>query len=424
MIDQLEQKDEAINRLLKQKMDLFRTIAESVDKGSVISRMSFNYPTYYLPTEDESSNNNKNPLPAGTPVLLKAIEQVTKLSQALRGSRGLSRQPSSVGEESGPRSPSVLPKRSDTFGGFDNGKEPSSPRGNWLNSSQSDSKLVDQSNRLSITSESKRDSGLVDSDILVRRVDSQGSIHKEAWGENETPGSHSPSPTASNSGDSYITLPPEQILSISNLSDLLNSYLSISTQQDTHMEKMQQQLLLIQDKKKKGTNLQEVELRRNHIKQQEQLDELRKQQHQLKTERDQWQKTSERFQKSMSAEKEELEREKAKIQQEKMENDRQRDEIQRAKEEYQREMGRLRDIKRRTQHLDIHTSQSTSSLSSSSSATVNRNNSNNGPDLTELRLSTGDGKAVPMSKAHSSLHSSSTDLGSKAPPSPTYISAS
>uniref|UniRef100_H2YLD9 Uncharacterized protein n=1 Tax=Ciona savignyi TaxID=51511 RepID=H2YLD9_CIOSA len=190
------------------------------------------------------------------------------------------------------------------------------------------------------------------------------------------------------------------------------------------MEKLQQQLLLIQDKKKKGTNLQEVELRRNHIKQQEQLDELRKQQHQLKTERDQWQKTSERFQKSMSAEKEELEREKAKIQQEKMENDRQRDEIQRAKEEYQREMGRLRDIKRRTQHLDIHTSQSTSSLSSSSSATVNRNNSNNGPDLTELRLSTGDGKAVPMSKAHSSLHSSSTDLGSKAPPSPTYISAS
>ncbi|XP_078484363.1 uncharacterized protein LOC100175494 isoform X2 [Ciona intestinalis] len=421
MIDLLEQKDDAINRLLKQKMEVFRSLAESVERGTAISHMSFSYPTYFLSTEDESSNNNKLTLPPGTPVLLKAIEQVRKMSHAFCGSGGLSRQPSSVGEhESGSRSPSILPKRSDTFGGFDNGKEPSSPRGKWMNNSQSEGKLIEQNNQTTMTSESKRDSGLVDSDVLVRRVDSQGSIHKEAWGINEPSGSPTPSPTASTSGDSYIPPTSDQILTISNLSHLLHSYMSISTQQDTHMEKLQQQLLLVQDKnsKKRGGNLQEVELKRNHIKQQEQLDDLRKQQHQLKIERDQWHRTNERFQKSMAAEKQELEAEKAKIHQEKLENERQRDEIHRAKEDYQREMARLRDLQRRSHH-DIHISSSTSSLPTS---TVNRNNSNNGADVADLRLSSGDGKTLSSSKSHSSLHSSS-DVGTKGPPSPTYTSA-
>nr|XP_018671959.1 rho guanine nucleotide exchange factor 28-like isoform X2 [Ciona intestinalis] len=421
MIDLLEQKDDAINRLLKQKMEVFRSLAESVERGTAISHMSFNYPTYFLSTEDESSNNNKLTLPPGTPVLLKAIEQVRKMSHAFCGSGGLSRQPSSVGEhESGSRSPSILPKRSDTFGGFDNGKEPSSPRGKWMNNSQSEGKLIEQNSQTTMTSESKRDSGLVDSDVLVRRVDSQGSIHKEAWGINEPSGSPTPSPTASTSGDSYIPPTSDQILTITNLSHLLHSYMSISTQQDTHMEKLQQQLLLVQDKnsKKRGGNLQEVELKRNHIKQQEQLDDLRKQQHQLKIEREQWHRTNERFQKSMAAEKQELEAEKAKIHQEKLENERQRDEIHRAKEDYQREMARLRDLQRRS-HYDIHISSSTSSLPTS---TVNRNNSNNGADVTDLRLSSGDGKTLSSSKSHSSLHSSS-DVGTKGPPSPTYASA-
>ena len=55
---------------------------------------------------------------------------VNKLTHAFYGPMGLSRHPSSAGEhESSARSSPSLPKRSDTFGGFDNGKEPSSPRG-------------------------------------------------------------------------------------------------------------------------------------------------------------------------------------------------------------------------------------------------------------------------------------------------------
>jgi len=54
---------------------------------------------------------------------------VSKLSSAIYGAGGLSRHPSSVGEhETSARNTPSLPKRSDTFGGFDNDKEPASPR--------------------------------------------------------------------------------------------------------------------------------------------------------------------------------------------------------------------------------------------------------------------------------------------------------
>ena len=119
-----------------------------------------------------------------------------KLTHAFYGPGGISRPPFFGGEHEG-RS---LPKRSDTFGGFDNGKDPSSSRGNFrsshptlilfqlrditsakiLNSSQSDSKLADLEQVKDELSSSNRDSGFHSQLIMSHAADSQGSIAK-SW---------------------------------------------------------------------------------------------------------------------------------------------------------------------------------------------------------------------------------------------------
>ncbi|XP_076800218.1 rho guanine nucleotide exchange factor 28-like isoform X4 [Clavelina lepadiformis] len=407
-IAQLEEKDEKINRLLIEKMILFKSLAESVDQGSAVANIHSHIPMFSFSDGDESGNNNKNLLPSGKPILVRAIEQVSKLSQACYDAEGLSRHSSNVGEqESGPHLTPGAPKRSDTFGGLDNGKEPPSPRSKWLISSQSEGKLSDfEANQSS--SDSNRDSGLIESEISVRQSDSEGSIVK-AW----EPGSEEVASTdGADPNEGYLPPTSDQVSTLTSLAQLLNQYLSISCQQDTLLEKLKFQLTLDRPSSKRRSNLQEAELKRNQLKHQEQMDDLRKQQQQLKSEQDSFLRTRERFEKSMNAEKSEIESEKARIVRERQDAEKFKEEMIKSKEYYQHETKRLKDIQRKT-HGEMHSSASTSALSSAQ----NRNNSNN--SLSDA-LDAPDSR-VSSSKSQSSLHSS--ESARRAPSSPTYTTA-
>ncbi|CAK8677316.1 unnamed protein product [Clavelina lepadiformis] len=407
-IAQLEEKDEKINRLLIEKMILFKSLAESVDQGSAVANIHSHIPMFSFSDGDESGNNNKNLLPSGKPILVRAIEQVSKLSQACYDAGGLSRHSSNVGEqESGPHLTPGAPKRSDTFGGFDNGKEPPSPRSKWLISSQSEGKLSDfEANQSS--SDSNRDSGLIESEISVRQSGSEGSIVK-AW----EPGSEDVASTdGADPNEGYLPPTSDQVSTLTSLAQLLNQFLSISCQQDTLLEKLKFQLTLDRPSSKRRSNLQEAELKRNQLKHQEQMDDLRKQQQQLKSEQDSFLRTRERFEKSMNAEKSEIESEKARIVRERQEAEKFKEEMIKSKEYYQHETKRLKDIQRKS-HGEMHSSASTSALSSAQ----NRNNSNN--SLSDA-LDASDSR-VSSSKSQSSLHSS--ESARRAPSSPTYTTA-
>nr|CAB3222859.1 rho guanine nucleotide exchange factor 18-like [Phallusia mammillata] len=421
LITKLEQHDKRINELLKEKMGVFRDLAESVDRGNTITRNSYSFPTLGQSSYDEFGV--KHHVPVASPVLHKALEQVTKLSNAIYGAGGLSRHPSSVGEhDSGNRTTSTLPKRSDTFGGFDNGKEPPSPRSKYMNTSQSDSKLKDMEQEPSISSESsKRDSGLVDYDVTVRRTDSQSSITK-AWPPSKNGSSRNSSPTASTAPEvEFPLLPPttDQVSALTQLSNLFHSYLSITAQQDTQMERFY--LHLLHDRgstKKRAGTLQEAEMKRTQVKQQEQMENLRIQQQQLEKDREHFEKKNDRFQRSIDKENQELKEAKVKVQREQEEVQEKLNELNRLKEEQQKELTRLRDLQRR---YDLHGSSSTSALSSIS----NKNNSNNSDstDSARVPLDAGKGALLSSSKSFSSLQVPSNE-SKQPPPSPTYANAS
>lgn len=188
----------------------------------VAGNVQFRYPVHSFPDHD---NRSKIKLPLGTPVLLKAIEQVNKLSYAMCGPGGLSRNPSSVGEhESGTILAPSLPKRSETFSGFDNGKEPPSPRGKWpMGMSKSSSKP----DSVASSDESKRDSGLIEGEI---------SIHgSEGYIGGDMSANSSPMGTVGHG----MLLPPttDQVSALAQLTHLLNEYRSTAAQQDTQIEK-------------------------------------------------------------------------------------------------------------------------------------------------------------------------------------------
>lgn len=169
--------------------------------------MKFRYPTY--------SATNYETIPPGTPVLLKAIEQVAKLTHAVHGPAGVARHPSSVGEgESGTLLAPVLPKRSGTFGGFDNGdkEQPPSPK----------LKSLVVPPEPDVSESTKRDSGLIMADFTAGALE----INPEEAEEKVT------SPPLGK-----LPLSDHQVTALAQLTHLLNQYLSIATQQDTHVEK-------------------------------------------------------------------------------------------------------------------------------------------------------------------------------------------
>lgn len=173
----------------------------------VTANMKHSYPTYLL--DGEGSKSRK--LPDGAPTLQKAIEQLHKLSQAICGPGGLNRDLSRAGEsEGGSLHASQLPKRSETFGGFDNGREPPSPRTKFATIGPKSSQRQDRTGA--------------------------GRAEVTSFASETRSGDESP---ASSSGQQGVVFPPtpDQISALAQLTHLLNEYVSIATQQDTHVQR-------------------------------------------------------------------------------------------------------------------------------------------------------------------------------------------
>lgn len=182
--------------------------------------MKYSYPTYLLDVNDPKSKK----LPEGKVTLQKAVEEVHKLSQAICGPGGLNRNPSSVGEhDSGTHHVTSLPKRSETFGGFDNGKEPPSPRTRFATIGSKYSHKHDSEEDVRKHGKQKKSGTHSEGDIT------------SAVG---SPPSGGESPSSSH-GQHGIVLPPtpDQISALAQLTHLLNEYMSIATQQDTQVQK-------------------------------------------------------------------------------------------------------------------------------------------------------------------------------------------
>ncbi|XP_006814636.2 uncharacterized protein LOC102809028, partial [Saccoglossus kowalevskii] len=106
----MKQKDTDIQRTLADKWNLLVEMTDLIGKAEVsgIKKM-----TYMI--EGHSSE-----IPQTRELLMAAIQESVKLTSAVYGAGGLSRSATSVGEsESGTYQSPSLPKRAETFGGFD-----------------------------------------------------------------------------------------------------------------------------------------------------------------------------------------------------------------------------------------------------------------------------------------------------------------
>ncbi|XP_072520347.1 A-kinase anchor protein 13 isoform X2 [Salminus brasiliensis] len=301
MRDQLQKRDEQIVSLLEDKMRLFRELCECgpAEEATLRSRMMFRA------TSDEVTK--------GEPVINDALKEVEKLQELVSGSVcGAVGQQVCAAQESVCTSSVSLPRRAETFGGFDS---------HQMNSSK--------------TKDGEREEA--DESVDLRRTESDSVLKK--------------------GGNANLLLllkrNSEQVLqSVTRLHDLLNTLQAVVVQQDTFIEDQRQALterpsassrhpsvsssssssssssrpasLIEQEKQRSAERLrQEAEERRRREKEWEQRE-----------------KEVQQREEHLLAMEEENARRRGEL-------DKEKNELQNKKEEYQRDLVRLRDSQRR-----------------------------------------------------------------------------
>ncbi|XP_036420809.1 A-kinase anchor protein 13 isoform X4 [Colossoma macropomum] len=301
MRDLLQKKDEQIVCLLEEKVRLFRELCESapVEDAALRSRMMFRA------TSDEVTK--------GEPIIKDALKEVEKLQELVNGSVcGAVGQQVCAGQESASVSSVSLPRRAETFGGFDS---------HQMNSSK-------------IRGEREE----VDESAELRRTESDSVLKK--------------------GGNANLLLllkrNSEQVLqSVTRLHDLLNTLQAVVVQQDTFIEDQRQALLSDRpsvtsrhpsvsslssssSSSSRPASLIEQEKQRSAERQRQEAEERRRREREWEQREKEVQQREERVHA--------LEEENTRVSKE---LDEERNELQNKKEEYQRDLARLRDSQRR-----------------------------------------------------------------------------
>ncbi|XP_070543265.1 rho guanine nucleotide exchange factor 28-like isoform X4 [Ptychodera flava] len=322
LLDKMQDKDRDLNNTLSEKWNILVEMTELIGKAeaSGIDKMSYKV---------ESSGSE---IPKTREILLAAIQEASRLTSAVYGAGGLSRSATSVGEsESGTYQSPSLPKRAETFGGFDSSAKDQSilPKAGPLKkrlvtphidseTRSSSSPNLTKGESISIPDlqeHNRRGSAtrsLSDADKkeAARRRDSGGSVGvsgsaflhsalqrnssdslkyekeerlSETGSDRDSTGELS---TVTDSGvvalsTGYIPPTVEQVTSVAHLTHYLNSLLSVIAQRDTEYERMKTQMTEENNNKAKLEELQK-ELEKAQSEQEQKDEKLKNLEEQMK----------------------------------------------------------------------------------------------------------------------------------------------
>ncbi|XP_077988756.1 rho guanine nucleotide exchange factor 28-like isoform X2 [Glandiceps talaboti] len=354
LLEQMQEKDQQLDNLLIEKWKILLGMTELVGKTetSGISRMSYRV---------ESTESG---LPMTREILLAAVREASRLTSAVYGAGGLCRSATSVGEsESATYHSPLLPKRAETFGGFDSsGKEQTIlPKAGVLKkrfitpaidsetrSNSSPNLTKGDSNVSPNLHDNRRGSAtrsLSDADKkeAARRRDSNsstgsgvvfphGALQRNASDSLRDEREERLSDTASDRGSTgelstatdsgvitqSVYVPPtvEQVSSVAHLTQYLNSLLFAVAQRDTEFERMRMQLTN-RNSNRSTIDAMKDELERKKEEQrqkEEQLkkraEELRYTEQQLQQEREDMVEEKDRHQKELEEQENRIQREK------------------------------------------------------------------------------------------------------------------
>ncbi|XP_036399311.1 A-kinase anchor protein 13-like isoform X2 [Megalops cyprinoides] len=292
MRDQLRKKDEQIVALLEEKVKLFRDMCDSgaSDDGSTKTRMLF--------------RASAEEVPKGEPVMKDALKEVETLQTLVNGSLG-----GAMGqlESASGVGPVCLPRRAETFGGFD-------------------------SHQMSISKNGEKDEGEDSPDL--RRTESDSVLKK--------------------GGNSNLLLllkrNSEQVLhSVTHLHDLLNTLQAVVVQQDSFIEEQRQALSERPASRpsSRPSSLIEQEKQRSLEKQRQEAANLQRQQAAHAEERRRREREWEAREQALGDREAVLNAQEEEAQRKRKELEAERQELHARKEEYQRDLERLRDAQRR-----------------------------------------------------------------------------
>ncbi|XP_056871047.1 A-kinase anchor protein 13 isoform X5 [Takifugu flavidus] len=298
MRDLLKQKDSEIMSLLEEKVQLFRGMWEGLNPGEDVCRQV--EPFFRSACSQEP--------PRGASVLNNALQEVEKLQALVNGSLG----GVIASIQEGPTGPVCLPRRAETFGGFDS---------HQMHSSKSGDKDECE-----------------DSVGDLRRTESDSVLKK-----------------GGNASVQLLKRNSEQVLSsVSNLHFLLSTLQAVVVQQDSFIEEQRQALSerssscsSLSRTGSRPSSLIEQEKQRSLEKQRQELASLQRQQTAHAEERRRREREWELREQQLT-EREglvQMQEEEVQKQQQQLQEDRQ--EWQRKKEEYQKDLERLRDAQRK-----------------------------------------------------------------------------
>ncbi|MFT7806705.1 A-kinase anchor protein 13-like isoform X6 [Arapaima gigas] len=302
--DQLRKKDEQIVALLEEKVKLFGDMCECStpeDTRGPRTRMLF--------------RASSDDMPKGEPILKDALKEVETLQALVNGSLG-----GAVGQQvsstlASPGGAISLPRRAETFGGFD-------------------------SHQMNISKNAEKDEG--DESADLRRTESD-SVLKKAM--------------IDGGGTNLLLLlkrNSEQLLnSISHLHELLNTLKAVVVQQDTFIEDQRQALNERPCSRgssrhnSRPSSLVEQEKQRSLEKQRQEAAELLRQQTAHAEERRRWEREWEVRKQELVDRESLLHTKEEEVQRRHTELEEEHRELRERKEEYQRDLERLRDAQRR-----------------------------------------------------------------------------
>ncbi|KAI1889778.1 hypothetical protein AGOR_G00166440 [Albula goreensis] len=293
MRDLLRKKDEQIVVLLEEKVKLFRDMCDcgTSDDSSLSARTLF--------------RANAEDMPKGEPVMKDALKEVETLQTLVNGSLGGAMgQLESAGGSVGPV---CLPRRAETFGGFD-------------------------SHQMNISKNGDKDEGEDSADL--RRTESDSVLKK--------------------GGNANLLLllkrNSEQVLhSVTHLHDLLNTLQAVVVQQDTFIEDQRQALSERPASRpsSRPSSLIEQEKQRSLEKQRQEVANLQRQQAAHAEERRRREREWEAREQALGDREAVLHMQEEEAQRKRKELEEERQELQARKEEYQKDLERLRDAQRK-----------------------------------------------------------------------------
>ncbi|XP_074061238.1 rho guanine nucleotide exchange factor 18 isoform X3 [Macrotis lagotis] len=314
--ERLSKKDEMIAQSLHEKLQIYSEMSEMnnfEDLPGSQSRFIFR-------------GGEPSEILQGEMILKSAISEIENIQNLIYKQLGNSNcrvEDSSGGDDF------LLPRRAETFGGYDSNTSPNKNASFKKKVCNSDAWFRDRKNPLTSS-----DSQLGDLSGDSEEGSQTTEVTQVDWNNSVPPG----------------IMEPELVQRIQTLSQLLLSLQAVVAQQDSYIE-MQRAMILDREKQyrlqsTRGNFLLEQEKQRNFEKQREELANVQKLQNQLKQEQQRWERERSRQQRELEYTEARLQEREKESQQLRERLSQDREELDRQREAYQHDLERLRESQR------------------------------------------------------------------------------